>query len=111
MASRYVLSGSTASQFRFVLKAGNNEPILRSERYTTKASALNGIQSVRVNSPLDERYVRKNATDGSPMFNLKAANGEVIGTSETYSSVAAREAGIASVKTNGPTAPIDDQTT
>ena len=111
MASRFVLSGSTAAQFRFVLKAGNNESILTSERYASKAGALNGIQSVRTNSPNDARYERKNSVNGSPMFNLKAANGEVIGTSETYSSVAARETGIASVKANGPIAPIDDQTT
>lgn len=44
------------------------------------------------------------------MFNLKASNGQVIGTSETYSSPSARETGIASVKANGPTAPVDDQT-
>jgi uncharacterized protein YegP (UPF0339 family) len=111
MASRYVLSGSNAAQFRWVLKAGNNETILKSERYQTKAGALNGIQSARTNSPIDARYERKNAADGSPMFNLKAGNGEIIGTSETYSSVAARETGIASVKTNGPTAPVDDPTT
>jgi uncharacterized protein YegP (UPF0339 family) len=44
------------------------------------------------------------------MFNLKAANHEVIGTSETYTTEAAREAGIASVKANAPTATVDDQT-
>ncbi|MBD9479856.1 YegP family protein [Pseudoxanthomonas sp. PXM02] len=109
MAARYVLSRS-GTQFRFVLKAGNNETILTSELYTTKAGAQGGIQSVKNNSPYDERYERKNASNGSPMFNLKAANGERIGTSETYSTTAAREGGIASVKVNGPTAPVDDQT-
>lgn len=111
MAARYVLSGSTSSQFRFVLKAGNGETILTSERYMTKSSALGGIDSVKTNSPTDARYVRKNASDGRPMFNLKAGNGEIIGTSETYSSENAREGGISSVKANGPTAPVDDQTT
>lgn len=111
MASRYVLTGPSGGQYRFVLKAANGETILTSERYTTKAGANNGIQSVKTNSPTDARYVRKNAANGQPMFNLKAANGEIIGTSETYSSEAAREGGITSVKTNGPTAPTDDQTT
>ncbi|MDN3718907.1 YegP family protein [Roseibium salinum] len=32
------------------------------------------------------------------MFNLKASNGQVIGTSETYSSAASRDNGIESVK-------------
>ena len=40
---------------------------------------------------------------------LKAANGEIIGTNEMYSSSAAMEDGIKSVKTNGPDADVDDQ--
>jgi uncharacterized protein YegP (UPF0339 family) len=44
------------------------------------------------------------------MFNLKATNGQVIGTSESYSSEAARDKGIASVKANAPGAATDDQT-
>lgn len=109
MAGKYVLSRS-GTKYRFVLKAGNGETMLTSELYESKAGATNGIESVKTNSPVDARYVRKNASNGKPMFNLKAANGEIIGTSETYSSDAAREGGIASVKTNGPTATTDDQT-
>jgi uncharacterized protein YegP (UPF0339 family) len=101
MASRYVLSGSSATRFHFVLKAGNNETILSSEHYTSKQGALNGIESVKANSPNEARYERKNAADGSPMFKLKAANGETIGTSQMYSSESARDDGIASVKANG----------
>lgn len=109
MAARYVLSRS-GDQYRFVLKAGNDETILNSERYTTKANALNGIQSVRDNSPHDVRYIRKDASNGQPMFNLTATNGQVIGTSETYSSTTAREGGITSCKANAPIAPVDDHT-
>lgn len=42
----------------------------------------------------------KKAADGQYMFNLKAGNGEVILTSETYSSKSAAEGGIASVRKN-----------
>ncbi|TFZ45278.1 DUF1508 domain-containing protein [Stenotrophomonas maltophilia] len=108
MAARYVLSRS-GTQYRFVLKAGNNEIILTSELYVSKQGALTGIASVKTNSADDSRYERKNASNGLPMFNLKAGNGERIGTSETYSSTQAREAGIQSVKNNAPTAPVDDQ--
>ena len=38
---------------------------------------------------------------------LKASNGEVIGVSETYSSKAAMDTGIDSVKKNAPIAPIE----
>lgn len=111
MAGRFVLMGSNGGQYRFVLKAANGQVILTSERYTTKMGAMNGIQSVRANSPIDARYDRKSTINGLAMFNLKAANGEVIGASESYVSTAAREGGISSVKVNGPISPLDDQTT
>ena len=38
------------------------------------------------------------------MFNLKATNGQVIGTSESYESESARDNGIASVMKNAPDA-------
>ena len=43
-------------------------------------------------------------------FDLKAGNGEVIATSEVYSSEDACRNGIASVKKNAPVAEIEDQT-
>ena len=109
MAGKFVLKKSSNGQFYFHLQAGNGEIILRSEQYAAKAGAENGINSVKTNAPLDERYERKTAKNGQFMFNLKAANHEIIGTSETYSSEEARERGIASVKANAPGAPTDDQ--
>jgi uncharacterized protein YegP (UPF0339 family) len=109
MAGKFVLKKSSNGQFYFNLVAGNGEKILRSEMYVAKPSALKGIESVKTNAPVDARYERKNASNGQPMFNLKAANHEIIGTSETYSSEVAREKGIASVKANAPAAATDDQ--
>ena len=43
-------------------------------------------------------------------FNLKAGNGEIIATSEIYTTEAACKKGIASVKKNAPIAAIEDQT-
>ena len=43
-------------------------------------------------------------------FNLKANNGEIIATSEIYSSKSACLNGIESVRKNAPIAPIEDQT-
>lgn len=47
--------------------------------------------------------------DGLPFFNLKATNGQVIGKSEMYSSVAACENGIESVKKNAPEAEVVEE--
>jgi uncharacterized protein YegP (UPF0339 family) len=110
MSGWYELSKSSNGQFRFVLKAANAETILTSELYTTRSAAENGIASVQVNSPLEERYERKTTKDGHPYFNLKAANHQIIGGSEAYSSDAACDKGIASVKANGPTKVIKDKT-
>lgn len=110
MAGWYELSKNDAGQFRFVLKAGNAETILTSEQYQSRASAENGIASVQTNSPLDERYERKDASNGKPYFVLKAGNHQIIGTSQMYSSAASRDNGIESVKTNGLTTTIKDLT-
>lgn len=109
MSGYYELKRS-GDQFMFNLKAANHEVILTSERYTSKASAQDGIASVRQNSPTDARYERKTATNGSPYFTLTAANGQTIGRSEMYSSTTARDNGIASVKANGPTQTVKDNT-
>lgn len=110
MAGWFELSKSSDGQFRFVLKAGNAETILNSELYVTKGSAEGGIASVQANCAEDSRYERKTSSNGKPFFNLKAANHQVIGTSQMYSSESAREDGIASVKENGTTKSVKDST-
>jgi uncharacterized protein YegP (UPF0339 family) len=108
MAGLFEINKGTNGQFSFVLKAANNEVILRSEQYESKASAQKGIASVQANCALDQRYEKKDSSDNRPFFNLKAANNEIIGTSQMYSSVQARDAGIASVKANGASTTIKD---
>jgi uncharacterized protein YegP (UPF0339 family) len=110
MAGKFDLKKSTSGKFYFNLKAGNGQIILTSEMYEAKGGATNGIESVKRNAPDDNRYDRKESAKGEPYFVLKAANGEQIGRSENYSSTAAMENGIESVKENAPTAPIDDNT-
>lgn len=106
MAGWYELSKNDNGQFHFVLKAGNGEVILRSETYETKSAAESGIASVQQNCSLDERYERKDASNGKYFFNLKAANHKIIGTSQMYSTSSARDQGIESVKTNGTTTSV-----
>jgi len=97
-------------EYRFRLKARNGEIILRSEGYTRKSNCENGIHSVKTHAPDNDMYVRGFSIDGLRYFNLKASNGQVIGTSETYSSTGAMETGIGSVKTNAPMAEVVDLT-
>ena len=106
---KFVISTRKNGEFQFNLKAGNGEIILTSEGYSAKASCLNGIESVRKNAPDDNRYERKEAKNGKTFFNLKASNGQVIGSSEMYESASGRDKGIESVKRNAPDATVDDQ--
>lgn len=110
MAAKFELKKSKNDKFVFNLLATNGQVILTSEMYESRASALNGIESVRKNAPDDGRFGRLSAKDGSPYFTLKAGNGQVIGQSQMYSGAKARDVGIESVQTHAPQAVLDDQT-
>ena len=110
MAGKYVLHPAGDAQFHWDLKGANARTILSSQLYSAKASAETGIRSCRTNSGDDARYERLVSKDAQPYFVLKAANGEVIGTSQMYSSDSARDQGIASCIENGPTGAIHDAT-
>lgn len=110
MAGKFEVYKDKAGEFRFRLKASNGQIILASEGYKRKAGAMNGIQSIKKNAPVDTNYERKETRSGGLMFNLRAANKQVIGTSESYKSKTARDNGIESVKKNAPGATVQDQT-
>ena len=109
MAGWYELSKNAKGQYSFVLKAANGEVILRSEQYEAKSSAESGIASVQKNCGLEDRYERKDASDGRFYFNLKAANHQIVGTSQMYQSASGRDNGIASVKTHGPSTTVKSE--
>ncbi|WP_250955690.1 YegP family protein [Rhizobium sp. CG5] len=48
--------------------------------------------------------------DGQHFVRFKASNGETMVRSETYASKASAKNCIESVKKNGPSAPVDDET-
>jgi uncharacterized protein YegP (UPF0339 family) len=50
VAGTFELKSTKSGQFMFNLKAGNGQVIATSEHYTTKAAALNGIESVKKNA-------------------------------------------------------------
>lgn len=107
---KFVIKTRSNGEYQFNLHAGNGQNILASEGYVTKTACENGIESVKKNSPEDGRYERKTSTNGKWFFNLKATNGQVIGSSEMYESEASRDNGIESVKKNAPEATVEDTT-
>ena len=106
---KFVISTRKNGEFQFNLIAANGQIILGSEGYTTKASCNKAIQSVIENSQNDSNFIRKTSANGKYYFNLKATNGEIIGTSEMYASEAARESGVFSVKVNAKSSLVEQQ--
>ena len=110
MAGKFEIYEDKGGEFRFRLKASNGQNILASEGYKAKSGCENGIESVMKNAPDDAKYERKETKSGKFMFNLKAGNNQVIGTSESYESESARDNGIESVKKNALDAKVEDLT-
>lgn len=106
---------------RFHLKASNGETIATSELYTTLASLRSGVESIRKNAPKaklqDLTKEAKKVTNprfqvfldkgGYYRFNLYARNGQIIASSQPYTSWEACCSGIESVRNNAPEAEIE----
>ena len=114
---------TTNTGVKFILKAGNGEPLVQSEVYTTETACRNGIKSVIKNAPIAniedqtvegfevvkhpkfELYTDKR---GEFRFRLKATNGQIIAaTEEGYKTVASAKNGIESVRKNAAEGKIE----
>lgn len=111
----------TATGVKFDLKAGNGQVIATSEVYTTEAACKNGIESVKTNAPIaavEDQTKEGFATEKNPKFEvytdkagefrfrLTAKNGQIIATSEGYTTHANCLNGVESVKNNAPEAEV-----
>lgn len=109
MSARFEISKTEKGEFHFKLVNADGKTLLRSEGYNAKTSCTGGIDSVRKNAGDDKRYETNTATDGRPYFNLKASNGQIIGTSPMFADAAACAAAIAATKAGAAEAPVDDK--
>lgn len=105
---KFVISQRSNDDYQFNLKADNGQVILTSQGYASKSGCTNGIESVRTNATDENRFERLTAANGKFYFNLKAANSQVIGTSQMYESAASRDNGIDSVMRNAPDASVEE---
>jgi uncharacterized protein YegP (UPF0339 family) len=79
----HVFPGKDA-RYYFSLYAKNGEIVLQSQGYSSEAAAMNGTFSVADNGVKAASWKLGNATGGGWYLNLVAANGQVIATSEVY---------------------------
>ena len=110
MPACYELKLAKNGEFFFNLLAANGQGILKSEMYSSKSAAMNGIASVQTNCGDDDQYECKTSGNDKTYFVLKAKNHQVIGQSQMYESEAGCKNGMESVKTNGGTTDIKDLT-
>ena len=103
------------SGLKFDLHAANGQSILTSEVYTTEHACRKGIESVRKNAPKaavedqtadsfksvsNPKFELYQDKTGAFRFRLTSRNGQVIATGEPYSTKAACENGIESIRKN-----------
>lgn len=109
---------------KFDLKATNGQVIASSQIYKSLPTCKNGIASVAKNAPLaaiEDQTVEGFAVEKHPKFQiytdkagefrfrLRAKNGQIIATSEGYTTMKACRNGIASVQKNSVDAPTEMQ--
>lgn len=83
---RFEIFQGADKRFYFRLFAGNGEQVLRSQSYSTEASALNGAFAVSEYGTATAAYDVREAANGGYYFNVRAPNNQIIGTSEVYAS-------------------------
>ena len=110
MAVRFELHKNDKGQFHFSHKTAEGATLLSSEQYESKASAENGIASVKKNSVLPERFDKQTASDGRAYFTLKAANHQVVGASPMFGTADKRDAMLAMVHAEAEHAAVHDHT-
>lgn len=98
-----VLQGESG-QYRFNMFAKNGQIVVSSEQYTTEAAAFNGAFAVQTEGQSASAYtVKANSSNTGFYFNVKAQNGQIVGTSQQYTTKASAEAAVRSVITLMPT--------
>ena len=114
----------TNTGYNFHLKAANGETIATSEVYKTLDACRNGVESVMKNAPaanVEDQTVENfevlthpkfeiyKDKAGEFRFRLKARNGEVIATGESYTTKANCKNGVNSVMKNAEDAEVAEE--
>ncbi|HEY4244605.1 MAG TPA: YegP family protein [Kofleriaceae bacterium] len=91
--ARFDVEAGTTGQFHFDVYAKNGQVVLSSESYTTAAAAWNGAFAVEDAGQISTSYKLLQATNGKWYFTVNASNGQVVGTSQLYSTKSNATAG------------------
>jgi len=90
---RASIGAGQSGQYHFNFHAVNGQVVLSSESYTTEAAAYNGAFAVQQDGQNAAAYTISESAGGTFYFTVKADNGQVIGTSQQYSTRSNAQAG------------------
>ena len=109
MSARYELTAQKGGKFVYCLKTTIGQVMFTSPEFGTKAEALAAIEQCRASTPNESQFELKKLPTQALFFVLKSSDGQVLGTSELYGTNDWRAKGIATVKSMGPSADLDDK--
>jgi uncharacterized protein YegP (UPF0339 family) len=97
--ARVEVAQGASGQYHFNFDAANGQIVLSSESYTTEAAAFNGAMAVQTDGQDAANYTLLQNTAGGFYFTVTALNGQVISTSQQYTTKAAAQSAIKAVIT------------
>ena len=93
-----VFQSTKDKKFYFRLRNTKGDIVMKSQGYSTKRTCMNGIESVRKNCQVAERFDAKVARNGKHLFNIVARNGQVVATSSRWDAKRSCTTNMTSVK-------------
>jgi uncharacterized protein YegP (UPF0339 family) len=96
--ARVEVGAGDSGKFHFNFFAKNGQIVLSSESYDSEAAAFNGAFAVQTEGASDAAYAVKENASGGFYFTVTALNGQVIGTSQQYTTRQSAADAVASVK-------------
>jgi len=110
MDGKFEVYKDKAGKFRYRLVAANGKTIMVGQGYSSRASCLKGIASVKKNSLKASNFqVYQNKSGGYSFRLIAPENKEIIGTGQSYTSSSGCRKGVKSVgKKNARAAKIVD---
>ncbi|MBN1628063.1 MAG: YegP family protein [Deltaproteobacteria bacterium] len=110
MPAKFEIMKRRAGQYTYNLLASNGIIILNSGFFTSKSDVISNIEAVKRYASSNESYQRSSTDGDGAYFVLKGPDGNILGRSKHYLSIAGLEKGIASVMRNAPRAVVKDWT-
>lgn len=105
---KFVISKNSKGEFKYEFLDYHEQLIFSKSGYKNKITCLKVIESIKRNSQEDSRFYRKRTATNKCYFNLKSANGQILGISEIYADKTTREEIIQFVKITSVDATIED---